>query len=148
MKRGEHGIRSIRIDKSPKTRTIVSTSQIIQSRLLIVDIPTITERIEFAEGGGFAASGSDRLAPCIVLIFYKNVVSSVKNCNDITLQVVDVGVHGAIEVYHRRTAVRIVVEVQIITALSEIIIFNSEISKSRLATAYSRFLPCGPTMSR
>ena len=86
----------------------------VQLRFLIVDITTIADRVALAPRIGQRAGGAPQLAPCIVLVFYYKRAGAVKNANDISLQIVDVGIDNAIVADLYRTALRIVEEVQLV----------------------------------
>ena len=58
---------------------IVPAPQIIQPRLLVVDIPPISERIELAQRACQRACRAQRFSPCIVLVFYHKDSVAVNN---------------------------------------------------------------------
>ena len=95
-------------------RIIVSRTKAIESSLLVVNISPIPERIPFAQRISERTSRAQQLAPCIVLVFYNEGPSAVKQAHDVALQIVDVGIDNAVVADLRRTALRIVEEVQIV----------------------------------
>ena len=86
----------------------------VQLRFLIVDITTIAERVALAQRIGQRAGGAQQLAPCIVLVFYYKRAGAVKNANDISLQIVDVGIDNTIVTDLYRAGLRIVEEMQFV----------------------------------
>ena len=95
-------------------RIIVSRTKAIESSLLVVNISPIPERIPLAQRISERTSRAQQLAPCIVLVFYNEGTSAVKQAHDVALQIVDVGIDNAVVADLRRTALRIVEEVQVI----------------------------------
>lgn len=83
---------SICIDESMQFCGVIAALNPVQLRFLIVDIATIAERVAFAQRIGQRASGTQQLAPRVVLVFYYKRAGAVKNANDIALQIVDVGI--------------------------------------------------------
>ena len=63
---------------------------------------------------GKRTSLTEHLAPCIVRIRYHFGAVVVNQPNDVTLQVVQVGVGSTVEDHHSRLVLRIVEEVQLI----------------------------------
>ena len=106
----------VRIDEAPFGTIIIPVSEVVQSRFLIEDIPTIAERIVNAERRCQRTSDGDLLAPCIVLVFYYKVAAVVKDSYNISLEIVEVGVGRAVEVYLRGAGLRIIEEVQLVIA--------------------------------
>ena len=86
----------------------------MQLALLIIDVTTIAERIAYTERIRQRAGGSERLARCIVLVFYYKRTSAVKDADDISLEIVDVGIDRAVKPHLRRTGLRVVEEVQLV----------------------------------
>ena len=78
----------IRIDEPPPLRAIIPAAQVIQLTLLIIDVPTISERIANAESICERASAAQQLTPSIVLVFYNKITSAVKDADDIALEIV------------------------------------------------------------
>ena len=89
---------------------IISASQIVQPRLLVEHIPPIAEWISLAQRIGQRAGGTQRLAPCIVLVFYHEGTRTVKQANDIALEIRKIGVYSSVELHFRREALCIVEE--------------------------------------
>jgi len=66
---------TIRINKPLPLRVIIPAPEPIQTGLLIVDIPTIPERIKFPQRTRHGAGGGQQPAPCIIVVFnHINVV--------------------------------------------------------------------------
>ena len=80
---------NICIHKPFPLRIINPTPQIIQSRLLIVHIPTIAERIQRTNRRCQTAGFTDRITPRIINIFYHLRTIRVNRRNHIALQIVD-----------------------------------------------------------
>ena len=108
----------IGIDKSIPMGCIIPASEVVQPGFLIVNVSTITERVAHAERVRKRTGRAQRLAPCIVLVFYNKIAIVVKNTNDISLEIVDVGIDRAIESHFCRTGLRIVEEMQLISMLN------------------------------
>ena len=108
----------IGIDKSIPMGCIIPASEVVQAGFLIIDIPTIAERIAHTQRIRERAGHGERLTPCIVLVFYNKIAIVVKDANDISLKIMEIGVGRAIEVYLRRTGLRIVKEVQLVSMLN------------------------------
>ena len=77
---------NICIHKPFPHRIIIPTPQIIQSRLLIVHIPTIAERIQRTNRRCQTAGFTDRITPRIITIFYHLRTIRVNQRNHIALQ--------------------------------------------------------------
>ena len=80
---------NICIHKPFSLQIINPAPQIIQSRLLIIHIPTIAERIQRANRRCQTAGFADRITPHIITIFYHLRTIRVNQRNHIALQVVD-----------------------------------------------------------
>ena len=101
-------------NESLELRVVVSVAQIIQLRLLIVHITTVSERIQLAEGVLQRAGSGKKLTPCVVLVFYHGAAVFVNDTHNIALKVVEVEVHRAVELYHCRAGIVVVDEVHFI----------------------------------
>ena len=77
-------------------------------------IPPIAERISLAQRIGQSTSATQRLAPCVVLVFYHKASVTVKDTNNVALQIVDISIDSTVVADLRRTALRIVEEVQLV----------------------------------
>ena len=97
---------------------IIPTSEIIQPRLFVVHIPPIPEGLHSAQCSSHTTSLANGLAPGIVNIAHNNCTSAVKQCHNVTLQVLHIAVRGSVVNNHRRLVLRVVEEVQLIAALS------------------------------
>ena len=69
----------ISTEKTTLLWIIISGFKVIQSRFFIVDITTIAERIPLSQRIGQRAGGAQRLAPCIVLVFYHAAAADVND---------------------------------------------------------------------
>ena len=56
----------IRIDKSAVLGVIISALEVVQPSFVVVDVATIAEGVEGAEGGGEVAGGGEGVAPGVV----------------------------------------------------------------------------------
>ena len=97
----------IRIDKSAHRRVIIPAIEVIESRLLIVDISTIAQRVDVCQG---AHSGDD-FTIGIVVIACNNRAAGVYDVHYVTLEVGDVIVHRTIVLHGIGQAAGIVEEV-------------------------------------
>ena len=88
--------------KSSNRRGVVSVAQVIQSGFLIVDITTIAERIALAQRRCQRAGRSEQIAPCAVLVFYNKRARIVKQPDDVSLKIVEVGVDRTVESHFGR----------------------------------------------
>lgn len=102
------------IEKPAHRRVVIPALQIVQLRLLVIEIPTIAERIAHTKLISHGAGCGKQLTPCIVLVFYHQHAGIVKQADYITLQIMDVGIHCAIELHFHRTALRVVEEVELV----------------------------------
>ena len=83
-------------------RAIIPTPEIVQPRLLVVDIATIAEGIEPAQRFVCNCQGTpgDGFTPRIVLVFYHKCACTVNNSYNIALQIVDISVGIYIKLCH------------------------------------------------
>ena len=86
----------ISTEKTTLLWIIISGFKVIQSRFFIVDITTIAERIPLSQRTGQRASGTQRLAPHVVLVFYHEGTRTVKQANDIALQIVGISIKNTV----------------------------------------------------
>ena len=86
--------------------------QIIQTDGVIIHIVTVAEGIVFAQIVFSITLDRDNLTPSIVFISYDLRVMTRQNANDVALKIVLVEETCIIEVYVRRLAVGIVIEMQ------------------------------------
>ena len=111
---------NICIHKPFPLRIINPAPQIIQSRLLIVHIPTIAERIQRANRRCQTAGFADRITPRIITIFYHLRTIRVNQRNHIALQIVDIEVIDIVIGDHTGLPLRIIEEMQIMAALRHV----------------------------
>ena len=78
---------AIRIDESADDRIIISRLEVIQSRLGIVVVASVAERILLTNCAGERSGGGKQLAPCVVGILDYGVPGSITDTDDIALQV-------------------------------------------------------------
>ena len=97
----------IRIDKSAHRRVIIPAIEVIESRLLIVDISTIAQRVDVCQG---AHSGDD-FTIGIVVIACNNRAAGVYDVHYVTLEVGHVVVHRAVVLHGIGQAAGIIEEV-------------------------------------
>ena len=102
----------IGIDETVDTRIVVPASEIIQPRLFVVDIATVTERIDLTQRACHGAGAADGASPRIVLILYHGSALVVKNGNNIALKVMHIGILGPVELNDGRPVAGVVEEVQ------------------------------------
>ena len=107
----------VQIDKAPPYWIVIPASQITQPGLLVEDIPPVPKRVEGAQCSCQGTRRLQRLTPSVVPVFYHRIAIAVNNCYDVALQIVHIGVDRAVVVYHRRPALLVVVEVQLVVAL-------------------------------
>ena len=97
----------IRIDKSAHRRVIIPAIEVIESRLLIVDISTIPQGVDVCQG---AHSGDD-FTIGIVVIACNNRAAGVYDVHYVTLEVGHVVVHRAVVLHGIGQAAGIIEEV-------------------------------------
>ena len=112
--RTDYSNSTVTVYKTFFPRIIVSTIQIIQPCFLIEYIPPIAERISLAEGINEYASSAQHLTPRIIFVFYHENSSIVKNSYNVSLKIMQIRVHCAVEFHFRRAVLRIVEEMQLI----------------------------------
>ena len=66
-------------NKSPHLRVIISALEIVKSRLVVIDIAAVAERVIEREGVRGDSRNARNIAPCIVGILY--VMRSVRACD-------------------------------------------------------------------
>ena len=107
MTGGEHHIRR---EESAYVRIVVPALQIIPARFLIVNIPSIPERVEIAQRTRQRAGARDLPAPAAIGVFYYGIVITVNQTDNVVLPVADIVVICAVVVDRRCIACRIVAE--------------------------------------
>ena len=95
MTGGEHHIRR---EESAYVRIVVPALQIIPARFLIVNIPTVPERVEIAQRIRQRTSAGNLLAPAVIGVFYYGIVITVNQTDNIVLPVADIVVIYTVEV--------------------------------------------------
>ena len=104
---GEHHIRR---EESAYVRIVVPALQIVPARLLIVDIPTVAERVLCSQGACKRAGAGDLPAPTVIGVFYYGIVITVNQTDNVVLPVADIIVIYAVVIDRRCIACRIVTE--------------------------------------
>ena len=104
------GKKNIRRNKSPYGRIVVATLQVIPARFLIVNIPSIPERVEIAQRTCQRAGARDLPAPTVIGVFYYGIVINVNQTDNIVLPVADIVVIRTVVVDRNHIACRIVTE--------------------------------------
>ena len=107
----------IRIEKAGFFRRVQPAFKIVEFRFFIEDITTISERIANTERIRKRTGCAQRLAPCIVFVFYNKIAIVVKNTDDVALEILDVSIDCAIESHLRWAGPRIVEVVQLVGML-------------------------------
>ena len=130
---------SIRIAKPSNSRLVIATAEIVQSEFRIIDVPAIAEWIVLAQRIRKRAGGREQLTSCIVLVFYNKVAAVVKDSHNISLEIVEVDVGRAVEVYIRGTGLRIIEEVHLVIADGHV---GDELAVERIVGGF-RLAVCG-----
>ena len=81
------GDEGVGVDEAAEFGVIISALEIIESRFMVVDIATVAEGIEGAEGGSHGMGNVNAVAPGVVGVGYNLCTGAVQNRNNITLQV-------------------------------------------------------------
>ena len=89
---------------------VVSCLEIIEPCLGIVDIPTVAERILYAQCSCQGAGARDLPAPTVIGVFYYGIVITVNQTDNVVLPVADIVVICAVVIDGRYIACRIVAE--------------------------------------
>ena len=104
---GEHHIRR---EESAYVRIVVPALQIVPARFLIVNIPTVPERVEIAQRIRQRTGARDLPAPAVIGVFYYRVVAPVNEADDVVLPVADIVVIRTVVVHGDRFPVRVITE--------------------------------------
>ena len=107
MTGGEHHIRR---EESAYVRIVVPALQIIPARFLIVNIPSIPERVETAQRIRQRTSARDLPAPAVIGVFYYGIVFTVNQTDNVVLPAADIVVIRTVVVDGNHIACRIVAE--------------------------------------
>ncbi len=75
----------------------------------IIHIPSISERLNGAEGGSQGAGGGKDFAPSIVYIFYHFGAGVVNKADDISLKIYNVAIFFAVELHNGGAVLGVVV---------------------------------------
>ena len=91
---------------------VVARLKIVQSGCLIVLVAPIAQGVGLTEGIGETSGGGKQFAPCVVGIFYHTVALSVKEGNNISLQIGNVIVFCSVPNQGKRGALVVIPEVE------------------------------------
>ena len=105
-----HRYVAIGIYKPADLWVVVSCLEIVEPRFLIVNIPTVPERVEIAQRTRQRTSARDLPAPAIIGIFYYGIVITVNQTDNIVLPIADIVVICSVVIDRRYIAARIVAE--------------------------------------
>ena len=83
-------------DKPMQFWMVVSAPHPVHLNLFVENIPPRPERISLAQRIRQCASGTQRLAPHVVLVFYHEGTRTVKQANDIALQIVGISIKNTV----------------------------------------------------
>lgn len=95
---------------------VVTALQVVEPRLGVVDITTVTEGVQGTESACQGFGNSEAFAPAIVSIFYYGVVAAVNQADDVALPIADIVVIGAVVVHGDHVAVCVVAEQELVAA--------------------------------
>lgn len=105
-----HRYVAIGIYKPADLWVVVSCLEIVEPRFLIVDIPTVPERVLGSQGACERTSARDLPAPAVIGIFYYGIVITVNQTDNIVLPIADIVVIRTVVIDRRCIAARIVAE--------------------------------------
>ena len=114
------GSKSIPIDKPSRLRVVVSTLEVIQVRLPIVDVAPISQRIIAAYGGREATGDMQVVTPGVVEVGGDYGAGLVYDGGDVALETGDVVVADTVEGQSHGGSVVTVVEVHVVTVYGEV----------------------------
>lgn len=105
-----HRYVAIGIYKPADLWVVVSCLEIVEPRFLIVDIPSIPERVEIAQRTRQRTGAGNLPAPAVIGIFYYGIVITVNQTDNIVLPIADIVVIRTVVIDRRYIAARIVAE--------------------------------------
>ena len=105
-----HRYVAIGIYKPADLRVVVSCLEIAEPRFLILNIPTVAERVLGSQRTRQRAGASNLLAPAVIGIFYYGIVITVNQTDNIVLPIADIVVIHTVVIDRRYIAARIVAE--------------------------------------
>ena len=111
--------------------TTMGFMQIIQSRLIIVDISAITQRIGSTKRSGKRTRNTQQLAPCVVLVLYNQISSSISQTNDVALYIQNIIVDRTATVHLTRLAIRIIEKMHIAEVHQLLAVVGVVVTRSR-----------------
>ena len=77
----------IRVNKPSDGWVIVSALQIVEARLKILVISTVSDRIVLSQGVRIQAGNGQHIPPCVIGVFHDDRSVYASNLNDVSLQV-------------------------------------------------------------
>ena len=101
---------NVGVNKPTGFRVVVSCLEIVEPRFLIVDIPTVAERVLGSQGACERTSARDLPAPAVIGVFYYGIVITVNQTDNIVLSIADIVVIRTVVIDRRYIAARIVAE--------------------------------------
>lgn len=105
-----HRYVAIGIYKPADLRVVVSCLEIAEPRFLIVNIPTVPERILGSQRTRQRTDARDLPAPAVIGIFYYGIVITVNQTDNVVLPIADIVVIRTVVIDRRCIAARIVAE--------------------------------------
>ena len=140
---------TIGINKPIPGGIIIPSSEIIESRFYIIEIPPIAEGLDSAQGGSERAGGGERLAPRIVSILYHFVAVAVNDSDNIALEIMNVSILRAVELHHSGVVLGVIPEVERSAAAGHMnnILSMENIIGCRRSTAYRHLFLYPETIS-
>ena len=102
--------KTIRIQEPADLGVVVTALQVVEPRLGVVDITTVTEGVQCTEDACQGFGNSEAFAPTVVRIFYDSAAIAVNQLDNIPLSVADIVVICAVVIDGRYIACRIVAE--------------------------------------
>ena len=107
------GGEGIGVEEAAHLGVVISTLQVVEAGFLVIDISSISQRIDNAEGGGHGAGAGELLAPGIVAITDHSVSGLVQNGYHIALDIGGIVVGCAVIDQGQGLAIRRVGEVEV-----------------------------------
>ena len=106
-------------DKPAGLRVVVAGLQVVEARLLIVNVPPVAEGVQHAQCGCQGARAAELLSPAVIGVFYHGVPVAVNQLDNVPLAVPQAVIVGAVEVHRLDQASGVIAEPQRIVTLDE-----------------------------
>ena len=106
--------KTIRIQEPADLGVVVTALQVVEPRLGVVDITTVTEGVQGTESACQGFGNSEAFAPTVVRIFYDSAAIAVNQLDNIPLSGADVVVICAVVVHGDHVPVCIIAEQQLV----------------------------------